>query len=146
VVVSARVRGRDGTRAAQVGTLVALQDGGASFRRGTETISLDGAGNALLSIDVEVRRAGPYHAYAELWSAAAGRSLAFGRKNLGRLEPGVHRIALLFGGQIVRDSGVDGPYAVRNLELLRVTRQRPHHAPPIAELMTTPAWRAADFH
>jgi hypothetical protein len=145
-VVAARVRDRDGTRAARLGTLVALQDGGATFRPGTESIALDGHGNALLSIEVEVRRAGPYHAYAELWSPAAGRSLAFGRKNLGRLEPGVHRISLLFGGQILRDSGVDGPYAVRNLELLRVTRQRPHRAQPVAELMTTPPWRASDFH
>jgi len=145
-VVAARVRDRDGTRAARLGTLVALQDGGATFRPGTASVALDGQGNALLSIEVEVRRAGPYHAYAELWSPVAGRSLAFGRKNLGRLEPGVHRISLLFGGQILRDSGVDGPYAVRNLELLRVTRQRPHRAQPVAELMTTPPWRASDFH
>src|SRR6185436_15367892 len=139
-------RGGAGTRAARLGTLVALQDGGATFRPGTASVALDGHGNALLSIEVEVRRAGPYHAYAELWSPVAGRSLAFGRKNLGRLEPGVHRISLLFGGQILRDSGVDGPYAVRNLELLRVTRQRPHRAQPVAELMTTPPWRASDFH
>ena len=144
--VEVKVQRRGQSTRARVATAVSVEDGGASYLPGTEEVRLTDDGSAALFIDVEVKRAGPYHGYAELWSVSGNASLAFGRKNLGVLGPGRHRIALLFGGKIIRASGVDGPYAVRNLELLRVTRKRPHSAPPIAQLLITPAWRATDFH
>ena len=145
-VVDVKVQRLGQSTRARVATVVSLEDGGASYVRGSEEVRLTGDGSAALFIDVEVKRAGPYHAYAELWNVSGNTSLAFGRKNLGVLGPGRHRITLLFGGKIIRASGVDGPYAVRNLELLRVTRKRPHSAPPIAQLLITPPWRATEFH
>lgn len=145
-VADVEVRRGGATARGRVVTMFSVQDGGATIVLGSERIELGADGNAHLGFDVEVRRPGDFHAYAELWSPARGVSLAFGRKNIGTLAPGRHRLELLFGGQVIRDSGIDGPYAVRNLELLRVTPRLPHLAHPVAELMITPAWRATEFH
>lgn len=104
-------------------------------------------GDIGLDVTVEVQRAGNYFASAELWGgAAADQPIAFARQRLERVGEGAQRISLLFGGKVIRDSGVDGPYVVRNVQLLSVDTVPPHQSEPIAELDPTPAWRATDFY
>lgn len=104
-------------------------------------------GDLVLQLDVDVERAGAYWAYAELWGSASGdEPIAFGRQRFDRLEAGRQRVELLFGGQIIRDSGIDGPYTVRNLKLMQVDTLPPHEQDPILELAPTPGWRSTDFH
>lgn len=104
------------------------------------------AGDVLLDVSIDVKKAGTYWTYAELWSATGeGRAIAFGRQHLGRLAPGVHKVTLLFGGAIIHDVGIDGPYVVRNVQLSQVDEPPPHTARIIKELPATPAWRAREF-
>lgn len=132
-------------KTALVSTMLFLQKSGARIVAGSQRIERSGEGNAVLSFEVDVSVAGRYHAAAELWAVASERSIAFGRNHLGELTPGRHRVSLLFGGAVIRDSQLDGPYAVRSLELNRVDTIPPHTAQPIAEVLRTPGWRAADF-
>jgi hypothetical protein len=132
-------------KTAVVSTMLFLQKSGARLLAGTQRIERSAEGNAILSVDVEVEVPGQYHASAELWGAAGARSIAFSRKSLGNLPAGRHRVALLFGGAVIRDSGIDGPYDVRSLELSRVDTIPPHSARPLPEVLRTPDWRATDF-
>jgi hypothetical protein len=129
----------------RVSTQLFLQRSGAHIVAGTQKMEKTNDGNAALFFDVEVDVEGRYHASAELWRRDGKASLAFARKNLGVLPPGRHQVALLFGGEVIRDRGVDGPYAVRSLELLRTSTVPPHAADPIAEVLQTPPWRASEF-
>jgi hypothetical protein len=102
-------------------------------------------GDLLVQTAALIERPGTYWAYAELWGGADGdRPIAFARERLASLRRGRHAFTLRFGGLIVRDSGVDGPYRVRNLQLKQVDTHPPHEGEP-ESLPATPAWRASDF-
>jgi hypothetical protein len=64
---------------------------------------------------------------------------------LGELEPGDYPLTLLFGGQVLRDSQIDGPYTVHNVRLNQVDSIPPQEATPITELEPTPDLRADEF-
>jgi hypothetical protein len=104
-------------------------------------------GDIELEVTVQIQKAGNYFATAELWGGAEGaRPIAFARQRLERAAEGAQRIKLLFGGKVIRDSGVDGPYVVRNVQLLSVDSIPPNQSEPVAELDPTPAWHASDFY
>jgi hypothetical protein len=47
---------------------------------------------------------------------------------------GKRRLSLLFGGAILKEAGVDGPYVVRNLRFQQVDTHPPHESDPILVL------------
>jgi hypothetical protein len=104
-------------------------------------------GNLMLNFRTDVTRAGNYWAYAELWGGPDGdRPVAFARQQVPGLSAGPHDIELMFGGQIIADSGVDGPYTIRNAHIDDVGTIPPHQAEPVAVLASTPAYHSTDFH
>ena len=104
------------------------------------------AGDLVLDTEVLVDRAGSYWAYAELWAGSDGsRPIAFARRRIPHLKPGLHAIRLLFGGAIIREAGVDGPYFVRRLVLNQVDGHPPREVGRAPQLKSDPAWRALDF-
>lgn len=115
----------------------------ASSARTNKHTAADGT-DLVLSVDIRVAKRGSYWAGAELW--VDERPVAQAQLRLGELEPGEYPVALLFGGQVLRDSQVDGPYTVRNLRLNQVDSVPPQESTPIAELEATPAWRATEFN
>jgi hypothetical protein len=104
-------------------------------------------GSLYLEFLLDVKQAGMYYAQVELWVEHEGKSvsLAFARQSFDRLEPGRRALDLMVGGRVIRDSGIDGPYTFRNLEVLRVDSVPPHMAAPIAEVLETPAWPGTIF-
>ena len=100
----------------------------------------------MLDADVRVDRPGTYWAYAELWAGSPGaRPIAFARRRFPHLEPGHHRISLLFGGAIIRNAQVDGPYVVRRLLLSQVDQHPPRPLGPATALPDGVIGRASDF-
>jgi hypothetical protein len=103
-------------------------------------------GDLVVTTSAVIERPGTYWAYAELWGGIDGnRPIAFARERLTDLRTGRHKVELRFGGLIVRDSGVDGPYLIRNLQFKQVDTHPPHEADPVAALPATPPWPATDF-
>jgi hypothetical protein len=103
-------------------------------------------GDLLVQTSAVIDRPGTYWAYAELWGGSSGdRPIAFARERLPDLHAGRHAVTLRFGGLIVRDSGIDGPYLVRNIQFKQVDTHPPHEADPQPALPATPPWRATDF-
>lgn len=104
-------------------------------------------GDLRLSARVNIQRAGNYWAYAELWGGEGGtRPIAMARDRFENLAPGEHTITLTFGGLIIRDSNIDGPYTVRNIRFVQADSVPPQEQDPIAQLPPTPAWRASEFY
>jgi hypothetical protein len=138
-------RGRQGGvpfERAVVVTILA-QRSGAEVAAGSPRVERRG-GDLELRFDAEVERPGDYFAYAELWGEAG--PIAFARRRLPGLAPGRAPVVLTFGGAILRESGVSGPYRVRSLELLAVDTIPPHRSRPIEEVATTPAWPSSEFY
>ena len=54
------------------------------------------------------------------------------------------KLALTFGGQIILNRGIDGPYTVRNVTLQQVDTVPPHRVPSPPPL-TTPPYLATEF-
>jgi len=101
----------------------------------------------VLRVDAVIAQEGTYWAYAEAWGGENGdRPLAFGRIRRENLDPGTHTFELLFGGAIIADRGIDGPYAIRNLRFMRVDTVPPQEQEPIDPAATTPPWSAESFH
>ena len=104
-------------------------------------------GDLVLNAEAVIQRPGSYWAYAELWGEDGQRPVAFARERLANLSAGRHAIRLLFGGLVIRDSRVDGPYVVRNLRFQQVDTHPPHEATtPDERLLPTPPWKATDFN
>ncbi len=61
---------------------------------------------------VEVEQAGLYGLQAELWSQGRFITQAEGA---AELDPGTHELRIYFRGNDIRDGGLNGPYAIRNL-------------------------------
>lgn len=103
-------------------------------------------GDLVLLFDARIERPGTYWAWAELWAGEGGAEpIAFARERFEKLAPGVRPVALVFGGAIIRDAGVDGPFIVRNLRWQQVDAFPPQEQDPIGRLPATPAFRASDF-
>jgi hypothetical protein len=104
------------------------------------------AHDVLLRFDTEIGRPGNYYAEAELWSTGpSARPIAFGRLRSDGLARGPHHWELMFGGLILRDTGIDGPYVIKRLVLMQVDTDPPHQSQPIAVVRETPRWTAASF-
>lgn len=104
-------------------------------------------GNLQLDVQLRVERPGTYFVSAELWGGPTGAlPIAFARERLERLTPGIRHVTLMFGGKIIRDSGIDGPYVVRNVQLMQVDAVPPHESEPIDALPSTRAFDADDFY
>jgi hypothetical protein len=104
------------------------------------------AGNIVLEVPAEVTEPGDYHAYAELWAGPRGDiPLAVAQDRFAGWQAGERTIRLFFGGRIIRDSGQDGPYTIRNLRFRRVDVEPFDEAEPVALVGKTPEWRAAEF-
>ncbi len=101
-------------------------------------------GDLVVRVPVHVERAGAYFGYAELWGGASDVPVAFARERV-EWPAGDHTLTLLFGGAVIRESGVDGPYHVRNLRFMRVDSIPPHEERPVDDVLTTPAWPATAF-
>ena len=144
LMVGARVEGTyEGRRfVRQVSTDVFVQHSGARVDPASAKVARRGD-DLGLDVAVDVTLPGRYFVSAELWGPDG--PIAFARQQLGEVKPGRLDVSLLFGGAVIRSSGQDGPYRVRNLELITVDTIPPHRAPPVGEVATTPSFAAADF-
>jgi hypothetical protein len=132
----------------RAGGLFFVHDPRATLDVAATTVTRDG-GDLVVRAPLQIDRAGTYFLYAELWggSDGAGRQpVAFARDRLVDVSPGPRTAELRFGGAIVADSHVDGPYVVRNLRLQQVDTHPAHEGDPVAALPPTPAWPAREFH
>jgi hypothetical protein len=124
-----------------------IHEAGARLVAGSATVKQERAGHdvdLVLQVTVEVAKKGQYWAGAELW--ADEKPVAQSQLLLGLLQPGEYPVSLLFGGQVLRDSGLDGPYTVHNVRLRQVDSIPPQEADPIAELEETQAFQSTDFN
>ncbi len=104
-------------------------------------------GNLVLEISAGIDRPGTYWMYAELWGGEKFNTpIAFGRDRFERLPAGDRLLSIFFGGAMVRDSGLDGPYLIRNLRFQQVDAFPPQEAEPIVQLPPTAAFRATEFN
>ncbi len=104
------------------------------------------AGDLALTVPAYIDRPGTYWMYAELWGGEDGtRPIAFARQRFEGMAAGARPLTISFGGAIIRQSGIDGPYLVRNIRFQQVDSCPPREQEPIASLAPTQAWRATDF-
>jgi hypothetical protein len=104
------------------------------------------AGDLALTVPAYIDRPGTYWMYAELWGGEDGtRPIAFARQRFEGMATGARPLTVSFGGAIIRHSGIDGPYVVRNVRFQQVGSFPPQEQEPIAVLGPTQAWRANDF-
>ncbi len=104
-------------------------------------------GNLVLEVPASIDRPGTYWMYAELWGGKGFASpIAFARDRFERLPAGDRPLSIFFGGAVVRDRGLDGPYLVRNLRFQQVDAFPPQEQEPIAQLLPTAAFRAGEFN
>lgn len=80
--------------------------------------SLTAEGNLLIEAQVEVPRAARYYFRASLYNDPA--SPIGSTQYAAELAPGRHWVPLEFYGLMIRDTGQDGPYLVKQLSLARV--------------------------
>lgn len=124
---------------------VLVQEPGGALDPTRAQITRGGEG-IVLRIPARIVTPGNYWAYAELWGGEEGRTpIAFGRSLMEQVSAGERVVELLFGGAIVRDAGVDGPYTIRNVRFMRTDTVPPHEEEPIPVLATTPPWPASSF-
>ena len=103
-------------------------------------------GDLTLIVPARIEKGGTYWMYAELWGGPGGeRPIAFARDRFENLPAGVRPLAISFGGAVVRESAIDGPYLVRNLRFQQVDAFPPQEGEPVAALAPTAAYRAAEF-
>ena len=111
----------------------------------TARISINSSrGSIVVDLPVVIAQAGSYTFYAELW-AEGDAPVCFALEPAKELGVGRHVVELLFGGNIIRDRGLDGPYAIRNLRVRNIASYPFEEADPVELLGMTPAWKAATF-
>jgi hypothetical protein len=104
------------------------------------------SGDLALTVPAYIDRPGTYWMYAELWGGEDGtRPIAFARQRFEGQAAGARPLTISFGGAIIRHSGIDGPYLVRNVRFQQVDSFPPQEQEPIASLAPTQAYRATDF-
>ena len=103
--------------------------------------------DVVVTVPVMIDSPGAYFGLAELWGGDQGdQPVAFARDRVEYAQAGEQTWTFLFGGAVIRASGVDGPYVVRNVRFMQVDSIPPHQQTPTEELLTTPGWQATDFH
>ena len=111
----------------------------------TLVVERDGT-DLVLRFAVVSTRAATFWGYSELWGGReGGTAIAFGSDRFVAMPPGRHDVTLRFGGAIIHDRGVNGPYIVRNVKWMQVDAIPPQETEPILELPPTPDWPAASF-
>jgi hypothetical protein len=132
----------------RAGGLFFVHDPRATLDPTATTVTRD-AGDLVVRAPLQIDRAGTYFVHAELWGGPDGagqQAIAFARDRLVGVSPGPRTVELRFGGAIIADSHVDGPYVVRNLRLQQVDTHPAQEGDPVPALPPTPAWPARDFH
>ena len=132
----------------RAGGLFFVHDPRATLDPAATTVARD-AGDLVVRAPLQIDRAGTFYLYAELWGGPDGagqQPVAFARDRLVDVSPGPRTAELRFGGAIVADSQVDGPYVVRNLRLQQVDTHPAQEGDPVPALPPTPAWPARAFH
>ena len=81
--------------------------------------SLDSNRNLLIEAEVEVSKADRFYLQASLYTEL-GDAIGVTQQSLA-LKKGRHWVPLEYFGLMVRDSGVDGPYRLKNISIARVT-------------------------
>jgi hypothetical protein len=99
----------------------------------------------VVTVTASVDRPGRYWAGAELWGGSGGQSaIAYAARPLGQLEAGDQSIELTFGGALIAERGIDGPYTVANVRLNQVDTVPPHRSPVLPDV-PTPPYLATEF-
>jgi len=80
--------------------------------------SLDG-GHLKVSLPINVVKAGYYIIRANLQEKEGGQRFVAAATYEGELDAGAQVVDLIFFGKVIRDSGVNGPYVVREIRGLR---------------------------
>jgi hypothetical protein len=103
-------------------------------------------GDLVVTVPMQVDRAGTYYGYAELWGGGDGTTpVAFGSDRVQVTTPGEADFTFLFGGAVIQSSGIDGPYVVRNMRFMQVDSIPPHEQRPAERVLTTPGWQSSGF-
>ncbi len=111
----------------------------------TLVVERDGT-DIVLRFAVMTTREATFWGYSELWGGPeGGTAIAFGSDRFVAMPAGRHAVTLRFGGAIIHDRGVDGPYIVRNVKWMQVDAIPPQETEPILELPPTPDWPASSF-
>ncbi|MCB1174540.1 MAG: hypothetical protein KDK39_13300 [Leptospiraceae bacterium] len=76
-------------------------------------------GSLVVSIPITVIKAGYYEIRANLQEKDGEKRMVASASIKERLSTGNHVVDLEFFGKVIRDSGVDGPYIVRNIRAFR---------------------------
>ncbi len=112
----------------------------------TEAAAERKGGNIELALPVQIESAGDYTFYAELWGGDDGAmSVAFGMDKGENLARGRYVAKITFGGLVIKDRAVNGPYVVRNVRVRQVSAFPFVEADPVPVLLKTPAWEAETF-
>jgi hypothetical protein len=104
-------------------------------------------GDLELIVPAGIQDPGTYWVYAELWGGAGGtRPIAFARRRFENVCAGARVLSVTFSGAIIRQSGIDGPYLVRNLKVEHGDGEAaPEEEEAVPSLPPTAAYRAAEF-
>jgi hypothetical protein len=103
-------------------------------------------GDLVMRVPVQVSAPGTYYGSAELWGGREGGTpIAFARTR-EYLDMTATSFSFLFGGAVIGDSHVDGPYMIRNARFMSVDTHPPHEQPPVDVVAATPPWPASSFH
>jgi hypothetical protein len=104
------------------------------------------AGSLVVTLDVNVVERGTYDFEANLMSGDGARPIGYSQMNY-TLAPGRQTVDLVFFGRMFGETGVDGPYLVRDVRGLLLGLDGDEHNIPFTYDGTylTKAWRRADF-
>lgn len=97
----------------------------------------------MLEAQIQGDRPGTYGACAEL--RGADRPIAFARRRSPTWRRARTRWRCRSAVKMIQQSGLDGPYRVRNVRLKQVDTRPAHEPAPIAELPPTAPYRAAEL-
>ncbi len=138
----------------------------AEFKDGSQDAIKDG--HLVVTVPVMITKKGYYNFDANLQAGSGAEVKFVGTSSVeGDFEPGAHTLEFQFWGKVLRDSGVDGPYAVTDIRGRRnnspvtpsmvkkaMTENREisgNHTEPLWEYMlnakdyTTRAYKSDDF-
>jgi hypothetical protein len=105
-------------------------------------------GSLVVTVELEVERAGRYRVFANL--EHSGELMAYAKEDL-QLDVGIQQVPLLFFGKILRDAGLNGPFQVTQLRGQRFNlepgSQGPLNEPLriLAQAHETSSYRASEF-
>jgi hypothetical protein len=102
-------------------------------------------GSLSVYVGIDATAPGRQHLKGELWSAKDD-PIAYSWTRNAETPVGSSTMKLVFYGKTIRDSGIDGPYAIKNLILTTYDENAdPYANPPVDPGLTTPAFKASSF-